>query len=60
MGCGGVGVGFFGAMLSCVGFCENPNILVISNINTNTNLLAILPILAVKVVKIWERWAEKV
>ena len=58
MGWGGVGEGFFGAMLSCVGFCENPNRLVINKISTNTNLLAILPNLAVKVVKIWEKMAK--
>ena len=54
MGREGVGEGFLGAILSCEGFCENPNILIVSKIKTNANLLAILPNLAVKVIKIWE------
>ena len=54
MGREGVGEGLLGAILSSVGSCESPNILIVSKIKTNANLLAILPNLAVKVIKKWE------
>ena len=53
MGGEGETVAFLGAMVSSIGFCENPNKLEISMIKVNTNFLAIFPNLAVKIIKSW-------